>query len=187
MLGILIIVTFLGLILAIIRFSPLRGRLERFDRERPKRDARAVDEVRLHPLTFVLTLLFACVCAFGLIYIFAFSDNGEDRWQHLYVVLPVAALVGTGLAFARKREGQGPLSIKVRRFIWGSILISYALAFLLILRLGLSPFSRFSDTLRLFCYLGSLAPLAFAAWSLIHDSGKGASRSTQPTPPSQHG
>ena len=173
------IVSVLVLLLVIIRLSPLRARLERFDRERPEREARSAVEIRLRPLTLVLTMLFVCVTSLGLIYIFAFSDTAEDRWQHFYVVLPVAAFVGTCLAFAKKREDQRPLSLRTRRFIWGVVLAAYAAAFMIILALGLSPFSRFSDVLRLSCYLGTLAPLAFIAWSQVQSSEREAHKPVQ--------
>lgn len=184
MLWILLIVAILVLALMVIRFSPLREKLARIDRERPERDARAAEEIRLRPLTFVLVTLFVCVSSLGLIYIFAFSDTAEDRWQHFYVVLPLAAFVGTCLAFAKMREDQRPLSLRVRRLIWGTILAGYALAFLVVLGLGLSPFSRFSDVLRLFCYLGTLAPMAFVAWSLFQSSQKEANQPPQTRPTS---
>ena len=167
MLPILVVVALLVLVLVIIRASPLRGLLERMDRERPLRNARTEDEVRQHPLTFVLTLAFACACAFGLIYIFAFSDTAEQRWQHFSIVFALVALLGSCLAFAKKREDRKPLPVRVRRAIWGAILLCYALAFLFILKLGASPFARFPDTLRLMCYLGSTAPLAYSAWRLF--------------------
>jgi hypothetical protein len=181
MVAIVIIIAALTLILAIMRWSPIREKMERLDRSRAKRDAQTVVEVRQHPLTFVLTLLFASVCALGLIYIFAFSDTAADRLQHFYVVFALVAFVGTCLAFAKKREDRGPLPIRVRRIVWGVVLFSYAAALLLVLGLGLSPFSRFTDTLRLFCYLGSMAPLAFVAWSLFQSKGE-ANNSPEATP-----
>lgn len=138
-----------------------------------RRPERTAEEIQQHPLTFVLTLVFACVCAFGLIYIFAFSDTTEDRWRHFYLVFALASFSGTCLAFAKKREDRGPLSFTVRRMIWGSILICYLLALAFILKLGASPFARFTDTLRLLCYLGSTSPLAFAAWQLFRSREKG--------------
>lgn len=138
-----------------------------------RRPERTEEEIRQHPLTFVLTSVFACVCAFGLIYIFAFSDTSEERWQHFCVVFALAAFFGSCLAFAKKREDRGLLSLRVRRAIWGSILISYALALMFILKLGASPFARTVDTIRLLCYLGSTAPLAYMAWQLFRSHEKG--------------
>jgi len=182
MLGILLIVAALVLVLVVIRLTSLRKRLERLDRERPERDARTAEEIRLRPLSFVLALIFVGVSALGVIYIFAFSDTSEDRWQHFSVVFPLAAVVGTCLAFAKKREDQRSLSLRTRRFIWGVILGGYAVAFMIILGLGLSPFSRFSEMLRLFCYLGTLAPLAFVAWSLFQNSKGEANQSADRMP-----
>lgn len=139
----------------------------------PRDSARLEREVRQHPLTFVLTIGFACVCALGLIYIFAFSDTADERWRHFYVVFAFAAFLGTCLAFAKKREDRLPLSLGARRIIWGSILFAYAFALLFILRLGASPFARFTDTVRLTCYLGSTAPLAYLAWTLFRSREKG--------------
>jgi hypothetical protein len=107
------------------------------------------------------------LCALGLIYIVAFSDTSEERWQHFYVVFASAAFLGTCLAFAKKREDRMPLPLIVRRLVWGGVLVMYACALLLILRLGSSAFARFSDTLRLICYLGSTAPFAYLVWGLL--------------------
>ncbi len=131
------------------------------------------EEVRAHPLTFVLTLVFSGVNALGLIYIFAFSDTAEERWQHFYPVFALAAFFGTSLAFAKRREDRGPLSIRVRRAIWVFVLICYLGTVALILRFGASPFARFTDTLRLLCYLGGLSPLAFVAWKLFQSNEEG--------------
>ena len=137
------------------------------------RDTHRVDEeVRAHPLTFVLTFFFALICSLGLIYIFAFSDTSEERWQHFYLVFALAAFSGTLLAFAKRREGRGPLSIRVRRIVWGFALVCYAAVGAAILWLGSSPFARFTDTLRLLCYLGGVSPLAFVAWRLLRSNGK---------------
>ena len=135
--------------------------------------AKLEEEIRAHPLTFVLTLVFSGICALGLIYIFAFSDTSDERWQHFYLVFAAAALVGTSLAFAKRREDRGPLSIRTRRVIWGVVLAGYLGAVALILRFGASPFARFTDTLRLLCYLGGLSPLAFVAWKLFRTNEKG--------------
>jgi FtsH-binding integral membrane protein len=134
--------------------------------------AKLEEEARAHPLTFVLTLVFTSVGGLGLIYIFAFSDTAKERWQHFYLVLSAAALVGTSLAFAKRREDRNPFSIRTRRVIWGLVLASYLGALALILRFGASPFARFTDTLRLLCYLGSLSPLAFVAWKLFRTNVK---------------
>jgi hypothetical protein len=139
------------------------------DRERPQRDARTAEEIELRPLTFVLTIVFSLVSAFGLIYTFAFSDTADERWAHFYIVFSLAAVLGTSLAFSKRREDRSPLTLATRRKIWGGILLCYALAFAVILKLGASPFTHFIDTVRLLCYLGSTTPLAYAAWRLIGD------------------
>jgi hypothetical protein len=132
-----------------------------------RRPGRTEEELRDHPLTAVLTFLFAAVCAFGLIYIFAFSDTAEDRWQHFYIVFAVAAFLGTCLALAKKKEDRSSLPLGVRRLIWTTILVAYAIAALAILQLGFSPFTRVSDTVRLLCYLGSIAPVPYLAWRFL--------------------
>ena len=176
MLWVLIIVAFLTVLLVIIQVSPLRRILERIDRERPQRNAQTADEVRQRPLTFVLTIAFSCASAFGLIYIFAFSDTAAERWRHFYVAFALVAFFGTCVAFAKKREDRGLLSFRVRRAIWGTILLCYAVAVAFILKFGSSPFARTTDTLRLICYLGSTAPLAYAAWQLFRSHEKGSPR-----------
>jgi hypothetical protein len=135
--------------------------------------AKLEEEFRQHPLTFVLTLVFACVCALGLIYIFAFSDTSEQRWQHFFIVFALAAFVGSCLAFAKKKEDRGPFPLIVRRWVWGSVLICYAFAAVFVLKLGASPFARFTDTLRLLCYLGNGAPFVYVAWRLFRANKKG--------------
>jgi peptidoglycan/LPS O-acetylase OafA/YrhL len=132
-----------------------------------RRPERTQEEFREHPLTVILTVVFACVCAFGLIYIFAFSDTSEERWQHFYKVFAIAAFFGACLAVAKKREDKAPLSLGIRRAIWASILVAYVVAAIAIFTMGFSPFNRVTDTIRLLCYLGSVAPVPVIAWRLL--------------------
>jgi hypothetical protein len=132
-----------------------------------RRPERTGEVFRDQPLTVVLTFLLSTVCALGLIYIFAFSDTSEERWQHFYLVFAIAAFLGACLAVAKKKEDKRPLPLGIRRAIWTSILVAYAIAVIAILKMGFSPFSRVTDTVRLLCYLGSVAPVPVVAWRLL--------------------
>lgn len=131
------------------------------------RPERTGEVFRDQPLTFILTGLFSSACGFGLIYIFAFSDTAEERWQHFYVVFAFAAFLGACLALVKRREDKSPFPLGIRRAVWASILLAYAVAVVAILTMGFAPFSRLTDTVRLLCYLGSLAPAPLVAWSLL--------------------
>lgn len=148
-----------------------------------RRPERTRDVLRDQPVTVMLTLAFSSVCAFGLIYIFAFSDTAEQRWQHFYGVFAMAAFVGTCLAFAKAREDRVPLAIRARRAVWLFVLLCYACAIGGVLWLCASPFIRPSDRLRLACYLGSASPMAFVAWKLFQTREKANPTSQLKSPP----
>ena len=103
-----------------------------------RRPERTGEVFRDQPLTVVLTFLLSTVCALGLIYIFAFSDTSEERWQHFYLVFAIAAFLGACLAVAKKKEDKIPLPLGIRRAIWTSILVAYAIAVIAILKMGFS-------------------------------------------------
>lgn len=134
--------------------------------------AKVEEELRSSPLTLLLTMVFTLVCGLGLIYVFAFSDNAQDRWRHFYVVFASAAFSGTLLAFAKRAEDRGRLALRWRRRIWAIVLCSYVAVAASILLIGSSPFGRFTETLRLLCCLGGLSPVAFIAWRLLRSNEK---------------
>jgi len=89
------------------------------------RPSRTEELFRDSPLTTVLTHLFGGACAAGMIYVFAFSDSTEERWQHFYVVLAIVAFLGACLALAKRREDRSPIALSFRRCVWIAVLVLY--------------------------------------------------------------
>lgn len=148
---------------------------------------RNYDQINRAPLTVVLLMVFSLALGFSLIYIFAFSDTSKDRWEHFYQALPVVAVAGTLFAFAQRREARGPLPLGARRAIWWSLVVGYLIAASGVMVIGISPYAGLGDKLRLVCYLGAAAPLAYLPWHFLRSERKRANQSLQPTPVNRRG
>ncbi|MBL9208065.1 MAG: hypothetical protein JNN01_23470 [Opitutaceae bacterium] len=122
---------------------------------------------RTKPLTVALAILLGVVYGFGLIWIFAFADSTAERWNHAAWVAALASVLAVLLGWAKRREDRGLLPLAARRAVWLSVLIGYGAAIVVVIQLGLSPFTRFLDSVRVLCYLGAVAPAVWFAWHCL--------------------
>lgn len=120
-----------------------------------------------HPLTGIVTVVFGCSIAAGLIYTFAFTDTSKETLEHALQSLSVIASLGLILAFIRRHEAKAIQPRWIRAFVWISVITAYVGFTVLFIAFPANrdPLVRLPIAIK----LGSLGILPLLAWRLLKD------------------
>ena len=161
--------------------------MDRYDDARVRGDQRVANALQLRPFTCVTGFVALMSIVAGLVYTIVFSDTSEQEWNHGWRSVFVIGLLWVIAAIFYIRERKRPLPLSVRRMIWVTILIAYAVGIAYGIFLSVAAYgakgAALGSPLYFMLRLGVLLPLAVLAWRFLRQSS--ANQTSQP--PSSEG
>jgi hypothetical protein len=106
------------------------------------------------------------------IYLGAFTDSRQEFWQHLWQSLGAIVSLAVVFTWFFRREKRSPLPLRVRRWLWQSIVVGYLAAALWLFASLFHPYAR-TQLVRTILSLGAILPLPLTAWQLLQKTKNG--------------
>lgn len=129
--------------------------------------------VSRQPLAFVCCMIWVLSTVGGLVFVFAFSDNADERWHHFWESLAVVVPAAVLFAVATISESKGLIGVGVRRWVWRIILLTYFGAVFTVVLFALSGGFKRERIVYLVARLGATVPVPIIAWQFLkRDAGK---------------
>jgi hypothetical protein len=127
-------------------------------------DERAQDAVGAQPLTCIFGMVAVLSIPAALVYAVAFADYDHERWVRAWHSLPFVTLAFLLYFIVNSLEQRSLVPLAIRRFAWYLMFYGYFGAVILVLLLGLSPYSNRGTTFPLLARIGMCAPIPAYAW-----------------------